>query len=148
MVGAIVADVVLRGSQVAPVRRRLHAAGIDRHGTLADAGGARFHQQSLNDLLGALVLALAEVMLANLPTRIDEVKSRPILVLECPPDRIVVVDRDRVVDLHLLQGASHVVEVLSNVNSGVCTPITTSPCRYFCAQARTYGSVRSQLMHV
>ena len=50
-------------------------------------------------------------MLANLPARIDEVKGRPILIPECPPDRIIVVDRDRVVDLHLLQGASHVVDV-------------------------------------
>src|SRR5690348_16066657 len=37
----------------------------------------------------------------------------------------------------------------STENSGVCTPATTSPCGpYFAAQARTYGSVRSQLTHV
>src|SRR5215210_5163391 len=37
----------------------------------------------------------------------------------------------------------------SNENSGVCTPITTSPSsRYACDHARTYGSWRSQLMHV
>ena len=37
----------------------------------------------------------------------------------------------------------------SKENSGVCTPITTSPWpSYFLAQARTYGSDRSQLMHV
>src|SRR5215469_12421987 len=37
----------------------------------------------------------------------------------------------------------------SNTNSGVCTPITTSPCfLYFASQARTYGSWRRQLMHV
>src|SRR4051812_50206462 len=37
----------------------------------------------------------------------------------------------------------------SNENSGVCTPMTTNPCSlYRAAHARTYGSVRSQLMHV
>src|SRR4051794_31511546 len=37
----------------------------------------------------------------------------------------------------------------SNPNSGVCTPITTSPSsRYACDHARTYGSWRSQLMQV
>src|SRR5437016_7998080 len=37
----------------------------------------------------------------------------------------------------------------SNENSGVCTPMTTSPCSlYRAAHARTYGTVRSQLMHV
>src|SRR5437016_3543872 len=37
----------------------------------------------------------------------------------------------------------------SNVNSGVCTPMKTNPCLlYRAAHARTYGSVRSQLMQV
>ena len=37
----------------------------------------------------------------------------------------------------------------SNGNSGVCTPTTTSPSSsYFSAHARTYASVRSQLMQV
>jgi hypothetical protein len=37
----------------------------------------------------------------------------------------------------------------SNPNSGVCTPMTTSPWpAYFPAQARTQGSWRSQLTQV
>src|SRR4029078_2814483 len=37
----------------------------------------------------------------------------------------------------------------SNVNSGVWTPMTTSPCSlYLAAHARMYGAVRSQLMQV
>src|SRR6478672_10489748 len=37
----------------------------------------------------------------------------------------------------------------SNENSGVCTPTTVSPSsRYAFHHARTYGAVRSQLMHV
>jgi hypothetical protein len=46
----------------------------------------------LNDSLRPFVLALAEVMIANASARIDEVESGPVLVLECAPDRIVVVD--------------------------------------------------------
>src|SRR3954451_20540101 len=37
----------------------------------------------------------------------------------------------------------------SNENSGVCTPMTTNTCSlYRAAQARTYGTVRSQLINV
>src|SRR5215472_4091054 len=37
----------------------------------------------------------------------------------------------------------------SNENSGVCTPITTSPASlYFVAQLFTYGIGRSELIHV
>src|SRR6267142_2950659 len=37
----------------------------------------------------------------------------------------------------------------SNENSGVCTPMTINPCSlYRAAHARTYGTVRSQLMQV
>jgi hypothetical protein len=77
VVGALVADVILRRSQAAPIRRRFHAAGIDRHGALADAGGARFRQQSLNGDLRLFVLTLAKVMLTNVAPRIDKVQGRP-----------------------------------------------------------------------
>ena len=59
-----------------------------------------------------VVLALAEVMLANASARIDEVERGPVLVLERAPDRVVVVDHDRILDPHLLHGAAHVVDVL------------------------------------
>jgi hypothetical protein len=71
------------------------------------------------------------------------------VIAEAMPDRAVVVDGDRVRDASRLHGLSNVVDVSSNENSGVCTPITTNPWSlYRAAHARTYGSVRSQLMQV
>ena len=49
---------------------------------------------------------------ANATPRIDEVQSRPILVIERPPDRVVVVDHNRILDAHLLHGTAHVVDVV------------------------------------
>ena len=43
--------------------------------------------------------------------RIDEIEGRPILVVEGPPYRIVVIDRDRIIDSHLLRGSAHVLDV-------------------------------------
>ena len=47
-----------------------------------------------------------------MPLRIDEIEGRPIVVLECTPDRIVVIDRDRIGDPHVLGGSAHVLEVV------------------------------------
>ena len=44
--------------------------------------------------------------------RIDEIERRPGLVPECAPNGVVVVDRDRVVDLHVLHGPANVGDVL------------------------------------
>jgi len=74
------------------VGRRFHAAGSHRHDATPSVGDTRVCQQPLNDSLRPFVLALAEVMIANASARIDEVESGPVLVLECAPDRIVVVD--------------------------------------------------------
>ena len=52
------------------------------------------------------------MMMPNTPLRIDEIERRPILVAEGTPDDMVVVDRDRVIDPHVLHGPANVVEVL------------------------------------
>jgi hypothetical protein len=57
----------------------------------------------LNDHFRLLVVALAELVMPNAALRVDEVKGRPIFVVEGTPDRMVAVDRDRVVDLHVLR---------------------------------------------
>jgi hypothetical protein len=44
--------------------------------------------------------------------RIDEVQRRPVAVVEGPPDSVLVVHGDRVVDLHPLHGSSDVVDAL------------------------------------
>ena len=70
---------------------------------------------------------------------VDEVVRRPVLVVERAPDRVVVVDRDRIVDLEIRRPRFLTLSMfLSNANSGACTPITTRPWSlYFSAQART-----------
>src|SRR5258706_2656056 len=44
------------------------------------------------------------MMVPDTALRIDEIERRPILVLEGAPDRVVVVDRDRVIDAHVFDG--------------------------------------------
>ena len=46
------------------------------------------------------------------PSRVDEVERRPVVVVEGAPDRVVVVDRDRVVDRSLLDRPPHAVDVV------------------------------------
>ena len=144
----LVPDVIFRRLQVAPIGSHFQPLGIDRHRPAADAGGPCFGQQLLNGLLGSLVLALAEVMLTNASPRIDEIEGRPILVIEGAPDRVVVVDRDGILDPHLLHRTTDVVEVAFECKLGCVHADQDEPFPYFCAQARTYGSVRSQLMQV
>ncbi|MDQ3802851.1 MAG: hypothetical protein M3416_03230 [Acidobacteriota bacterium] len=61
-------------------------------------------QQSLNNLFRLFVIALAEMMMSNAPLRVYEIEGGPIVVLESTPYRIVVINRDRVNDPHLLRG--------------------------------------------
>jgi hypothetical protein len=43
---------------------------------------------------------------------VDEVQRRPVVVVEGAPDRVVVVDRDRVVDPSLRRRQPHTVELV------------------------------------
>ena len=49
--------------------------------------------------------------MSNTPLRIDEIEGRPVLVLERAPYRVVVVDRDRIIDPHGLRGSSNIIDV-------------------------------------
>ena len=66
------------------------------------------------------------VAVADASSRVEEVQRGPVVVVEGPPDGRVVVERDWEADVHVLHRATHVVEVLLEANSGVCTPITAS----------------------
>src|SRR5262245_28037824 len=48
------------------------------------------------------------MMVSNTPLRVDEIQRRPILVPEGTPNDMIVVDRDRMVDLHVLHGPANV----------------------------------------
>src|SRR5215470_14123868 len=91
-----VADIRLGRPDIALVRsgldpRRFHANQVGR-----DLGAARLRQQLLDDALGLVVLALAEMVMTNFPARVDEIVRWPILIGEAAPDRVVAVNRDRI----------------------------------------------------
>ena len=51
-------------------------------------------------------------MMSNMPLRVDEIEGWPILIAEGVPYRVVAVDRDRIVDLHILYGPANVIDVV------------------------------------
>ena len=118
---APVAEIRLGRAQVVPVGLRLHAEALDRDELALDA------EQALDHALRFLVASFAEVVVADDAVGVDEVERRPVVVVEGAPDRVVVVDRDRVVDRSLLVACRTRSISCSNENSGVWTPITTSP---------------------
>ncbi len=112
VLGALIADIVFRRPQVAPIGGSFSSMGIDRNQFITDAADSRLGQQLLNNHFRLFVFALAEVMMSNTPLRIDEIEGRPIVVRESPPDRIVVIDRDRILDPHVLRGPANVLDVV------------------------------------
>ena len=62
--------------------------------------------------LRAVIVAFAEMVMANLALGIDKVVRRPILVVEGPPDRVVIVERNGITDLEIGNGVAHVVDIL------------------------------------
>ena len=88
---------------------------------------SRVGQQLPDGLLRSVVIAFAEMMIANLSGRIDEIVGGPILIFETLPDRIVIIEGDRVGDFRSLTAWRTLPKFFSNANSGAWTPITTSP---------------------
>ena len=115
--GAPVADVAFRRSEAGPVGGGLDTFGRDAHEALFDVGTG-LPQEHLEDHLGLLVVAFAEVVVPDATLGIDEVQGGPVVVVERLPDGVVVVHHDRVADVHLLDGAAHVVEVALELELG------------------------------
>src|SRR5262249_3753679 len=111
VLGTLIAEVVLGRPQAAPIGGSFNTTGIDRNQFVIDALDSGFGQQLLNNHFRLFVVALAELMMSNLPLRIDEIQRRPIVVVESTPDRIVAIDRDRILDSHVLGGAANVLDV-------------------------------------
>ena len=105
-------------------------------------------EQPADQRLGLRVLALAEVRVANVALLVDQVLGRPVLVRVVVPGLVVVVLHDRVGDARAASTAARTFDVTcSNANSGVCTPMITSPSSWYAAyHALRCGSVRRQLM--
>src|SRR5262249_43022352 len=90
----------------------LDAASVDRRGVTVDPGDTRFGQQRLDDHLRLLIRAFAELTVPDAALRIDEIQRGPILVAETAPYDVLAVDRDRIVDAHVLHGPADVARVL------------------------------------
>ena len=87
-------------------------------------GRSRLGQQLLDDHFRLLVFAFAEVVVPDAPQRVGEIQGGPVVIVEGAPDRVVVVERDRIIDPHVPHGAADVVQVVLEAEPGVCTPIT------------------------
>ena len=85
VLGALIADIVFRRLQAAPIGGSFHTTGINRNQVVADVADSGLGQQLLNNPFRLFVFALAELMMSNMPLRIDEIEGRPILVLESTP---------------------------------------------------------------
>ena len=69
-------------------------------------------EQPLDDVLRLLVASFAELVVADDALVVDEIERRPVVVVERAPDVVVVVDRDRVVDLSLLDRLPDAVDLV------------------------------------
>src|SRR2546425_3889764 len=72
-------------------------------------------QQLLNNQFGLFVFALTELMLSDMSLCIDEIEGRPVPVIESTPYPVITVDRDRVMDPHLLCRLANALDVLLDV---------------------------------
>ena len=92
--------------------------GLGRNQFMTCAGGSGVGQQVLDHHFGLLVFAFAEVVMPDMPLRVSEVQGRPVVIGEGAPYRVVVVDRDRVVDPHVLHRPADVVGVVLELELG------------------------------
>ena len=81
-------------------------------------GGSGRGQELLDHHLGLAVLALAEVVMPDLPLRVGEVEGGPVVVIERAPDRIVVIGRDGIVDAHFPHRPADVADVVLDAELG------------------------------
>src|SRR6266576_554543 len=85
VLGAVIANVIFRRLQAAPIGGDFRTTGIDRNQLLTNAAASGLGQQLLNNPFRPLVLALAKMMMANFSLCIDEIERRPIFILESAP---------------------------------------------------------------
>ena len=77
----------------------LRPPGVYRHQTAGYTGTAGPGKKLLDDMLGGRVVALTERMVTDAALRIDKIIGGPIVVLERPPDCVIVVNRHGEIDL-------------------------------------------------
>ena len=94
---------------------------------MTGVGGSVLGQQLLDHHFRLLVFAFAEVVVPDAALRVGEVQGRPVVVGEGAPYRVVVVDRDRVIDPHVLHSAADVVEIVLEPEFGGVNPDHDQP---------------------
>ena len=70
--------------------------------------GPRLRQKLLDDLLRAVVIALAEMVGADAAFGVDEIMGRPVIIIEGAPDRVVIVDGDGIIDVQIGDRLLHI----------------------------------------
>ncbi len=105
VLSALVSQVVFAGFQVEPVGRQFRASNIDRCETGAEALFADLVEQQLNDCFRLIVIALAELLMADAPSITDKIECRPEFVVECAPDGVNVIDRNRIINTQQIQAS-------------------------------------------
>src|SRR5262249_48404830 len=109
-------------SQVVPVRGSFDPPGVDRDQAPSYVLASGGLEQELDDGFRVLVVALPESVMAKLAVSVGEVESRPVLVIESAPDPVVAVDRDRIVDPHLLRRSANMLEIAFDLEFGAVHP--------------------------
>jgi hypothetical protein len=113
---AAIAEIGLRRAQVSPVGLRLHADAFNRNELALNA------EESLGGPLGLLIATLPEMAVADDAFRADEVQRRPVVVFKGAPNRVVVVERNRVVDRALTDRFAHTVGSVLKAELGCVDP--------------------------
>src|ERR1039458_872295 len=112
ILGEFKSGIGFRRLQAAPIGGGFRPLGIDRNKLMGNPSGTGLDEQVLDGPFRLFVIALAELMVSNTPPCIDEIESRPNLIVESAPYRMIVVDRNRIIDLHGIDRPADVIDVL------------------------------------
>src|SRR5208283_5338719 len=85
---------------------------------MVDGAVSGLNQQLLNDNFRLFIFAFTELMMSNMPSRIDEVEGRPILVVEGAPYSVIIIDGNRIIDAQVLRGSANAIDVLLEFELG------------------------------
>src|SRR3982751_719764 len=88
---AIGPEVVFFGSKVLPIGLDFGRSCLRSYGIVSRARVAGLAKQLADGAFYALVLAFAEMVVANVAVRVDQVDGGPIVIVEGVPDTIVAI---------------------------------------------------------
>src|SRR6185437_2196674 len=110
-----IADVGFGRTYIPHVRRGLDTFSLNTHRAGRHGRRIRILQQLLDPSLRLVVIAFAEVFIADLPLCIDEIFGGPVLIVKRIPDLVVAVQRNRIGYAEFLNCLLHVRHLLFEV---------------------------------